>query len=124
MGRRAQPAGDDRERPHDDPRPRALLLWPGLDGPKLARTRGEPGRVARLVGRRTALPHETILRMLGCDPEACRRERHARSATEPGTPRPGHAAVAPLTRAAGRAPRSSQPLIRAVTGASQLGGAS
>jgi hypothetical protein len=44
---------------------RALLLWPGLDRGRLAGTRGDPVRIARLVARRTALPPETILRMLG-----------------------------------------------------------
>jgi hypothetical protein len=44
---------------------RALLLWPGLDRGRLATTRGDPVRIARLVARRTALPPETILRMLG-----------------------------------------------------------
>ena len=78
------PTGVDRVRPHDDPRQRALLLWPGLDRPKLARTGGEPGRVARLVGRRTALPRETILRMLGCDPETQDDEREPESAALAG----------------------------------------
>jgi hypothetical protein len=44
---------------------RALLIWPGLDRARLATTRGDPHRIARLVARRTNLPHETILRMLG-----------------------------------------------------------
>jgi hypothetical protein len=49
----------------EDVRRRALLLWPGLDRARLARTAGEPVRVARLVERRTSLPRETILGMLG-----------------------------------------------------------
>lgn len=44
---------------------RALLLWPGLDRARLASTHGDPQRIVRLVARRTALPPETILRMLG-----------------------------------------------------------
>ncbi len=44
---------------------RALLLWPGLDRARLASTHGDPHRIVRLVARRTALPPETILRMLG-----------------------------------------------------------
>lgn len=47
-----------------DPRPRALVVWPGLDRRKLARTCGDPDRVARLVERRTALPCEAILALL------------------------------------------------------------
>ena len=43
---------------------RALATWPGLDRRKLTRTRGDPGRVARLIERRTALPREAILAML------------------------------------------------------------
>lgn len=54
-----------------DCRERALAIWPGLDRTKLRRTQGEPERVARLVERRTRLPHETILAMLaGPDGEA------------------------------------------------------
>lgn len=48
-----------------DPRSRALAIWPGLDRKKLTRTCGNPNRVARLVERRTSLPRESILRMLG-----------------------------------------------------------
>ena len=51
-----------------DPRDRALAIWPGLDRKKLTRTCGDPHRVARLVERRTALPRESILRMLGVRP--------------------------------------------------------
>jgi hypothetical protein len=52
-----------------DPRSRALAIWPGLDRRKLARTCGDPHRVARLVERRTALPRESILRILGFRPD-------------------------------------------------------
>lgn len=48
-----------------DVRSRALAIWPGLDRRKLTRTCGDPGRVASLVGRRTALPREAILGILG-----------------------------------------------------------
>lgn len=51
-----------------DPRSRALAIWPGLDRRKLNRTCGDPYRVARLVERRTALPPESILRLLGVRP--------------------------------------------------------
>jgi hypothetical protein len=43
---------------------RARALWPGLDAKALARTGGDLRRVARLVGRRTALPEDTIVAML------------------------------------------------------------
>jgi hypothetical protein len=43
---------------------RARSLWPGLDARALARTQGDVRRVARLVGRRTALPEDTIIAML------------------------------------------------------------
>jgi hypothetical protein len=46
---------------------RARLLWPRLDAGRLARTRGEPERIARLVARRTALPVDTIRAMLRRD---------------------------------------------------------
>jgi len=51
-----------------DARSRALAIWPGLDRTKLARTCGDPNRVARLVERRTSLPREAILGMLGVRP--------------------------------------------------------
>lgn len=51
-----------------DPRDRALAIWPGLDRKKLTRTCGDPHRIARLVERRTALPRESILYMLGVRP--------------------------------------------------------
>jgi hypothetical protein len=47
-----------------DVRSRALAMWPGLDRKKLTRTCGDPTRVTRLVERRTALPRESILRIL------------------------------------------------------------
>ena len=47
-----------------DVRSRALEMWPGLDRRKLTRTCGDPVRVARLVERRTAIPRETIIRIL------------------------------------------------------------
>ncbi|MHB8961226.1 MAG: hypothetical protein ACYDAN_16570 [Candidatus Limnocylindrales bacterium] len=50
-----------------DVRSRALSVWPGLDRKKLTRTCGDPQRVATLVERRTALPREAILRILGVD---------------------------------------------------------
>jgi hypothetical protein len=43
---------------------RARSLWPGLDPRALTRTRGDVRRIARLVGRRTALPEDTIVAML------------------------------------------------------------
>jgi hypothetical protein len=43
---------------------RANLLWPGLDRRQLGRTGGDPGRVTRLVSRRSALPPESIRAML------------------------------------------------------------
>jgi len=52
------------QRRQQDPRVRALALWPRLDRRKLARTCGDPDRVARLIERRTALPHEAIMIML------------------------------------------------------------
>jgi hypothetical protein len=48
-----------------DARRRALALWPRLDAAKLARTCGEPERVARLIERRTSLSREAIVRLLG-----------------------------------------------------------
>jgi hypothetical protein len=62
------PRGRDAAVPPDDSAAyvaRALLLWPGLDRGRLASTHGDPVRITRLVARRTALPPETILRMLG-----------------------------------------------------------
>jgi hypothetical protein len=45
-------------------RQRALAFWPRLDRARLARTRGDPARIARIVSRRTVLPHDTIVAML------------------------------------------------------------
>ena len=45
-------------------RSRALILWPGLDRTRLARTAGDPQRVARLVEGRTSLTRERIVSML------------------------------------------------------------
>lgn len=45
-------------------RGRALLLWPRLDRARLARTQGDPQRIARLVAHRSSLPLEVILAML------------------------------------------------------------
>ena len=45
-------------------RARALLLWPRLDRRRLARTGGDPRRIARLVCRRSSLPVEVIVAML------------------------------------------------------------
>ncbi len=67
-------AGRPIERPRPDPGPsrevgrrirrRALILWPGLDRARLARTAGDPLRIARLVERRSSLPGEVIVAML------------------------------------------------------------
>lgn len=92
---------DNRRRAPDDSRQRALLLWPGLDRMKLARTRGEPQRVARLVACRTALPHETILGMLGCEPESHTHEREQESPPPAGITRaPGTTSRHPVFSAA------------------------
>jgi hypothetical protein len=45
-------------------REHALLLWPRLDRPSLARTRGDPRLIARLVARRTSLSPEAVVAML------------------------------------------------------------
>lgn len=50
--------------PGGDVQSRALAMWPGLDRKKLTRTCGDPTRVARLVERRSALPRESIIRIL------------------------------------------------------------
>lgn len=110
----------DRERSQADPRARALLIWPGLDRLKLARTRGHPGRVARLVGRRTALPHETILGMLGCDPEACNKEHAMPSVDRPATSGLVAGPASPTRRGAPRPRR----LLEPGTNVPQLGRAS
>jgi len=43
---------------------RALAIWPGLDRVRLARTRGDPDRITRLVQRRTTLSSESIFAVL------------------------------------------------------------
>ena len=43
---------------------RALAIWPRLDRVRLARTQGDPVRIARLVTERTALTAESIVSML------------------------------------------------------------
>ena len=45
-------------------------MWPGLDRKKLARTCGDPARVARLVERRTKHSIESIIRILEGPAEA------------------------------------------------------
>ena len=52
-------------------RRRALLLWPRLDPERLARTRGDPWRIARLVARRTPRPLDEIVAMLTIGAPAC-----------------------------------------------------
>jgi hypothetical protein len=65
-----------------DCRPRALMIWPGLDRDKLRRTHGDPVRVARLVEQRTRLPIEAIIGLLtgrpvdaGAQPSAAHEDR-------------------------------------------------
>ena len=43
---------------------RALALWPGLDRRRLARTHGDPARIARLVTRRTMLSADDVVAMV------------------------------------------------------------
>jgi hypothetical protein len=52
-------------------RRQALLLWPRLDPYLLARTRGDPWRIARLVARRTPRPLDEIVAMLTISTPAC-----------------------------------------------------
>jgi hypothetical protein len=52
-------------------RQQALLLWPRLDPHRLARTRGDPWRIARLVARRTPRPLDEIVEMLTSSAPAC-----------------------------------------------------
>lgn len=54
-----------------DCRRRALLLWPRLDASRLARTRGDPWRIARLVAGRTPWPLEDIVAMITRSAPAC-----------------------------------------------------
>jgi hypothetical protein len=49
----------------------ALLLWPRLDSDRLARTRGDPWRIARLVAERTPRPLDEIVGMLTSATPAC-----------------------------------------------------
>jgi hypothetical protein len=49
----------------------ALLLWPRLDASRLARTRGDPWRIARLVADRTPRPVDEIVAMLTSGLPAC-----------------------------------------------------
>ena len=52
-------------------RRRALLLWPRLDPSRLARTRGDPWRIARLVAGRTPRSLEEIVAILTRATPAC-----------------------------------------------------
>ena len=52
-------------------RQQALLLWPRLDPYRLARTRGDPWRIARLVARRTPRSLDEIVEMLTSSTPAC-----------------------------------------------------
>ena len=52
-------------------RRQALLLWPRLDPYRLARTRGDPWRIARLVARRTPRSLDEIVAMLTSSTPAC-----------------------------------------------------
>jgi hypothetical protein len=76
-------AGIPREQALPDPAARALLLWPGLDRARLAETKGDPRRIARLVSRRTNLPPEAILRMLGVRADVEPGRRTGRRDSEP-----------------------------------------
>ena len=49
----------------------ALLLWPRLDATRLARTRGDPWRIARIVAERTPRPLDEIVEMLTIGAMAC-----------------------------------------------------
>lgn len=52
-------------------RRQALVLWPRLDPYRLARTRGDPWRIARLVARRTPRSLDEIVAMLTSSTPAC-----------------------------------------------------
>jgi hypothetical protein len=52
-------------------RQQALLLWPRLDPDRLARTRGDPWRIARLVAQRTPRSLDEIVEMLTSSTPAC-----------------------------------------------------
>ena len=43
---------------------RAQYLWPRLNRRMLARSQGNPARIADLVARRTSLPVDTIIELL------------------------------------------------------------
>ena len=63
-------------------RRRAMLLWPGLDRSRLARTHGDPVRIASLVARRSGQPLDVIVSMVTGDPLPAlyRVDRNERSA--------------------------------------------
>jgi len=46
---------------------RALALWPRLEPPRPEHVRHDPNRMAARISRRTTLPVETILALLGAD---------------------------------------------------------
>lgn len=48
---------------------RALMIWPGLDRARLLRTKGDPARIAALVGPRTGHSAEHVIAMLTMDRE-------------------------------------------------------
>src|SRR5512139_4071851 len=52
-------------------RRRALVLWPRLDASRLARTRGDPWRIARLVTQRTSRSIDEIVAILTTATPAC-----------------------------------------------------
>ena len=52
-------------------RRQALLLWPRLDSSRLAQTRGDPWRIARLVAERTPRSLDEIVAMLTSSTPAC-----------------------------------------------------
>lgn len=47
---------------------RALVIWPGLDRARLLRTKGDPARIAALVGPRTGHSTEHVIAMLTMGP--------------------------------------------------------
>ncbi len=51
---------------------RALALWPRLERHKLTRIKHDPGRLAALIARRTTLPEEAILELLGAPDSSTR----------------------------------------------------
>ena len=64
--RDARPLGRSRSAaPRSNLKERALALWPRLDRRALRRCSDDPVRIARLVARRTLLPPETIIEILG-----------------------------------------------------------